>query len=317
MSGSGKGIRLLQNHIHHIETHHKNGNAHGIALYGTKAPQAIEDILISSNKLEDIKLGASETLVLNRNVSNFEVTHNIVRRNDNIGIDVIGFEGVSPVEAFDQARNRIVRSNKVYQISSYGNPAYGNDYSAGGIYVDGGKEIVIKKNKTFENDIGIEAASEHAGKSTSSITIWENTIYENRSAGIAKGGYDTERGSTINSIITHNVFYKNDTKHQESGQLLLQYNTKQNKIKNNVMVAGSSNLFISSPFKQNKGNKINNNVYYLHSGEKQQHWIWEAKEITGFSLYQMKIFQDQNSSFRKPGFVVESKRDLRLDTGTP
>ncbi|MEM1505982.1 right-handed parallel beta-helix repeat-containing protein [Domibacillus sp. 8LH] len=317
VSGSGKGIRLLQNHIHHIETRHKNGNAHGIAVYGTKAPQAIEDILISGNKLEDMKLGASETLVLNGNVSNFEVTHNIVRRNDNIGIDMIGFEGVSPVEAFDQARNGIVRSNTVYQISSYGNPAYGNDYSAGGIYVDGGKEIVIEKNKTFENDIGIEAASEHAGKSTSSVTIRENTIYENRGAGIAIGGYDTERGSTINSVITDNVLYKNDTKHQESGQLLLQYNTKQNKIENNVMVAGSSKLFISSPFKQNKRNKINNNVYYLHSGEKQTRWIWEAEEIIGFYSYQKKSLQDQNSSFRKPRFVDESKRDLRLDTGTP
>ncbi|GAA3328692.1 hypothetical protein GCM10020331_073690 [Ectobacillus funiculus] len=77
----------------------------------------------------------------------FKVTYNILRRNDNIGIDVIGFEGVSPVEAFDQARNGIISNNTVYQISSYGNPAYGNQYAAGGIYVDGGKEIIIERNK--------------------------------------------------------------------------------------------------------------------------------------------------------------------------
>ncbi|MFC6603884.1 DUF1565 domain-containing protein [Ectobacillus funiculus] len=109
ISGSGKGIRILHNHIHHIETHHKNGN-----------------------------------------VSNFKVTYNILRRNDNIGIDVIGFEGVSPVEAFDQARNGIISNNTVYQISSYGNPAYGNQYAAGGIYVDGGKEIIIERNKVLK-----------------------------------------------------------------------------------------------------------------------------------------------------------------------
>ncbi|WP_050182660.1 DUF1565 domain-containing protein [Domibacillus robiginosus] len=78
VGGSGKGIRILKNHVHHIETLHKNGNAHGIAVYGTKAPEAIEDIFISGNKLEDMKLGWSETLVLNGNVSNFEVTDNII-----------------------------------------------------------------------------------------------------------------------------------------------------------------------------------------------------------------------------------------------
>lgn len=314
VSGSGKGIRILRNHIHHIETHHKNGNAHGIAVYGTKAPQAIEDIFISGNKLEDMKLGASETLVLNGNVLNFQVTNNIVRRNDNIGIDVIGFEGVSPDEAFDQARNGIISNNTVYEISSYGNPAYGNQYAADGIYVDGGKEIIIEKNRTYKNDIGIEAASEHAGKFTSSITIRKNTIYENRSAGIAIGGYDRKRGSTINSIITDNILYKNDTKYQDGGQLLLQYNTKQNRIENNIIVAGNSNLLISSPFKHNEGNKIDNNVYYLHSGEKKTRWIWEAEEIIGFTAYKKKSLQDGNSVFRKPKFVNETKRDFRLDT---
>jgi hypothetical protein len=313
VSGSGQGIRILRNHVHHIETLHKNGNAHGIAVYGTKAPQAIEDIFISGNKLEDMKLGASETLVLNGNVSNFKVTDNIVRRNDNIGIDVIGFEGVSPDEAFDQARNGIISNNTVYQISSYGNPAYGNHYSAGGIYVDGGKQIIIQENRVYNNDIGIEAASEHKGKSTSSITIRKNTIYENRSAGIAIGGYDKERGNTINTIITDNTLYKNDTKYQDGGQLLLQYNTKQNRIENNIMVAGASKLLISNPFEQNEGNKIDNNIYYLDKGEKETRWIWKGEEIIGFTAYKKKSLQDSKSVFKKPKFVNESKRDFRLD----
>ncbi|MGE7602445.1 right-handed parallel beta-helix repeat-containing protein [Peribacillus sp. NPDC097675] len=312
VSGSGKGIHILRNHIHHIETHHKNGNAHGIAVYGTKAPQAIKDITISGNKLEEMKLGASETLVLNGNVSNFQVTNNTVRRNDNIGIDIIGFEGVSPVGKFDQARNGLISNNTVYEISSYGNPAYGNQYAAGGIYVDGGKDIVIEKNKVYKNDIGIEAASEHKGKVTSSITIRNNSIYDNRSAGIAIGGYDSRRGSTENSIITDNVLYKNDTKYQDGGQILLQSHTKNNRIEKNIMVAGKSNLLISNPFKQNEGNTIDNNVYYLNRGEKETRWIWKTEEIEGFSAYKKKSLQDKNSIFRKPKFVNESKRDLRI-----
>ena len=311
VSGSGKGIRILRNHIHHIETYHKNGNAHGIAVYGTKAPQAIEDITISGNKLEEMKLGASETLVLNGNVSNFQVTNNTLRRNDNIGIDMIGFEEVSPDEKFDQARNGIISNNKVYEISSYGNPAYGNQYAAGGIYVDGGKDIVIEKNRVYKNDIGIEAASEHKGKVTSSITIQKNSIYENRSAGIAIGGYDSQRGSTVNSKITENVLYKNDTKYQDGGQILLQSHTKNNRIEKNILVAGDSNLLISNPFKQNEGNIIDHNVYYLNGGEDETRWIWKTEDITGFSAYKKKSLQDKNSMFQKPQFVDESKRDFR------
>ncbi|WP_409294700.1 nitrous oxide reductase family maturation protein NosD [Peribacillus sp. SCS-26] len=314
VSGSGKGVKILRNHIHHIETQHKNGNAHGIAVYGTKAPDAIEDIIVSGNKLEDMKLGWSESLVLNGNVTNFKVTDNLLRRNDNIGIDIIGFEGVSTEEKFDQARNGIISNNTVYHISSYGNQAYGNHYSAGGIYVDGGKQITIENNRVYQNDIGIEAASEHGGKSTSSVTIRNNVIYENRSAGIAIGGYDHKRGNTVKNRITGNILYKNDTKFQDGGQLLIQYHTKQNRIENNIMVAGKSRLLISSPANQLNSNKIDNNVYYYEKGDKQTRWIWQSEEVTGFAAYQQKSFQDRKSTFRKPIFADERKRDFRLVT---
>ncbi|RYI28314.1 DUF1565 domain-containing protein [Bacillus infantis] len=313
VSGSGKGIRILRNHVHHIETLHDNGNAHGIAVYGTKAPEAIEDIEISENLVEDLKLGWSEAIVLNGNVSHFKVTKNIVRQSNNIGIDMIGFEGTSPREAYDQARNGLVSHNTVCGISSYGNPAYGPHYTAGGIYVDGGKDITIEENRVYQNDIGIEAASEHKGKSTSGISIRKNIIFENRSAGIAIGGYDEERGNTVKSSITDNVLYKNDREYQDGGQVLIQYNTKHNTIKNNIMVAGESGLLISSPFRKSEGNSINHNMYYVSGGEKKTRWIWEEKEISGFSEYQKKSRQDGNSVFQKPKFIDEGKKDLRLE----
>ncbi|KZZ85595.1 right-handed parallel beta-helix repeat-containing protein [Bacillus sp. SJS] len=312
VSGSGKGIQLLRNHIHHIETQHPDGNAHGIAVYGTKAPQAIENVLISSNTLEDMKLGWSEALAVNGNVTNFRIQDNVIRRTNNIGIDAIGFEGTSPDDAFDQARNGLIRHNTVYQVSSYWNPAYGNEYTAGGIYVDGGKNITIEHNQVYKNDIGIEAASEHKGKSTSYITIRKNTIYENKSAGISIGGYDEERGNTINSTITENILYKNDTELQDSGQIYLQYNARQNRIENNTLVAGGSKLLISNPFKQNEGNRIDHNLYYLEQGENETRWIWRGKELTGFSEYKKKSLQDGKSVFKKPKFVNEGNRDLRF-----
>lgn len=105
-----------------------------------------------------MKLGLSEAIAVIGNVDSFEVTNNKVHDNNNkIGIVLIGHEGVSPVAALDQARNGIVRNNIVHHNSSFNNTSY-NEYSADGIYVDSGKEIIIEQNQNYENDLGIEVA---------------------------------------------------------------------------------------------------------------------------------------------------------------
>lgn len=313
ISGIGKGVRIVENYIHHIETNHNNGNAHGIAVYGTKAPEALEDIVIAGNVLEDLKLGASESLVINGNVNDFTISNNVIRRNNNIGIDVIGFEGVSPIESYDQARNGLISNNEVSEISSWGNPAYGKNYSAGGIYVDGGKNIIIESNKVYDNDYGIEAASEHYGKKTSDIIIRKNIIYKNRCAGIAIGGYDSKRGGSTNNQITDNILYKNDTNEQETGQLLMQYNVTNNLIQNNVLVAGNSHFLISSLSNKNSGNKLNRNLYYDSKGQQATKWIWNNHEINGFSKFKSVSSQDSTSEFSKPKFVDEQNHDFRIE----
>ncbi|MEJ2747031.1 MAG: DUF1565 domain-containing protein, partial [Anaerolineae bacterium] len=88
VTGSVHHVQLTNNHIHHNENNGgSDGNAHGIAIYGTAATAAIHDLLIQGNDLHDLKLGNSEALVLNGNVSDFTVTQNRVHDNDNIGID--------------------------------------------------------------------------------------------------------------------------------------------------------------------------------------------------------------------------------------
>lgn len=137
----------------------------------------------------------SEAIVVNENVDSFEITNNKVHDN-NIGIVLIGHEGVSPVAALNQARNRIVRYNSLFNNTSY------NKYS-----IDGGKEIIIEQNQSYENDLGIEVASEHAGESTSQITVRDNTISNNIMSGIAIGGYDSKQGYAENNAITNNIIY--------------------------------------------------------------------------------------------------------------
>jgi hypothetical protein len=167
-----------------------------------------------------LKLGLSEAIAVNGNVDSFEVTNNKVHDNNNIGSVLIGHEGVSPVATLDQARNGIVRNNIAHHNSSINNTSY-NEYSADGIYVDGGKEIIIEHNRSYENDLGIEVASEHARKGASQITVRGNTISNNIMSGIAIGGYDSQQGYAENNTITNNTIYKNDTIDQESGQIEL------------------------------------------------------------------------------------------------
>jgi parallel beta-helix repeat protein len=201
---------------------------------------------------------------VNGNVENFKITNNKVHDNNNIGIDAIGFEGTA--SANDQARNGIISGNTVYNIESYGNVAYGTDRSADGIYVDGGKNIVIERNIVYHCNIGIELASEHAGKSTSGVVMRSNFISFCGVCGIAMGGYDTKRGSTDSCRVLNNTLYANDTLHWETGEFMLQYNMRRNIIRNNLVYANSQNVFMSSAFTQDTANVFNNNLYYFLPG---------------------------------------------------
>jgi len=322
--GAGSHIDILNNKVHNIQNTAKPSgsdllgrDAHGIAVYGTKAPASINNVKIEGNELFKLVLGSSESLVLNGNVDTFSVSNNLVHDNDNLGIVLIGFEGVSPDDAYDQARNGVVSGNKVYNNTSNKNPSYGwslpNDSNgAGGIYVDGGKDIVIERNYSYKNDIGIEIASEHAGGSASNITVRSNMIYSNRYTGIAMGGYDSDRGSTYDSSVINNTLYMNNTLNDGSGQILLQYDTRNNVIQNNIIVGNKSNVLIYNEYTENEGNVVDYNLYYVADGSDEATWIWKNEEYTGFSDYQNTSGNDAHSIFGDPKFVKASKGDFHL-----
>src|ERR1022692_308124 len=158
VSGSGSHIELLKNNVHHIEQTFngrdapgRGGNGFGIAVYGSDAKTPISELVIDGNEVHHLKTGSSESLVVNGNVTNFRITHNVVHDNNNIGIDVIGFERTAPDPAVDQARGGVVSGNLVYNITSRGNPAYGNEQNSDGIYVDGDTifELVLEQVSEF------------------------------------------------------------------------------------------------------------------------------------------------------------------------
>lgn len=318
--GTSHHIELLGNKVHDIRNSGCSScGAHGIAVYGTSASASIHDILIDGNEVYDCVLGWSESVVVNGNVEDFAITGNIVHDNNNIGIDAIGFEGecTGCSDALDQARDGIISGNLVYNIDSQGNPAYGSERSADGIYVDGGTRIVIERNIVHDSNIGIELASEHSGKATSEVLVRSNFVYRSHSIGIAIGGYDNHRGSTRDCAIVHNTLYDNDTDHSTGGELLVQYDTRDNLIENNVIFANSQNQFIANEWSLNSGNVVDHNLYFSAGGAAASQWVWKTVPYTGFAAWKSGTGNDANSTFADPVLVSPAGGDLHLGPGSP
>ncbi len=325
--GAGSHIELLKNNVHHIENNFEGrdapgsgGNGFGIAVYGTDAKTPITDLIIDGNEVHHLKTGSSESLVVNGNVTNFRITHNVVHDNNNIGIDVIGFERTAPDPAVDQARDGIVSGNFVYNITSRGNPAYRNDESSDGIYVDGGTRILIEQNVIHDVDFGIELASEHKDRATSYVTARNNLIYHGHTAGVSVGGYAPERGRTEHCIVVNNTLYDNDTSGTGSGEFQMQWNMAANTFSNNIVYAGPRCLITVNKSQVDKNQPpiaIDHNFYYCASGSKASTWAGVSATETGFDKYLESTQNDRHSRFLDPHFVDTAAKDFHLSSSSP
>jgi len=325
--GSGSHIELLKNNVHHIEQTFagrdapgSGGNGFGIAVYGTDAKTPISDLVIDGNEVHHLKTGSSESLVVNGNVTNFRITHNVVHDNNNIGIDVIGFERTAPDPAVDQARDGVVSGNLVYNITSRGNPAYGDEQNSDGIYVDGGTRILIEQNVMHDVDFGIELASEHKGRATSYITARNNLIYHAHTAGVSIGGYAPERGHTEHCTVVNNTLYENDTSGTGSGEFQMQWNMADNIFANNIVYAGSRCLIAVNKSQVDKSHppvSIDHNLYYCASGSKASTWGEVSATLTGFDNYVQSTGNDSHSRFLDPHFVDLAANDFHLRSDSP
>lgn len=303
VTGTSTNISLLNNQISGIkqETTSSEGNAHAVAFYGNDGDNSINNVTIDGNVISDCSLGASEALVLNGNIETFTISNNTIHDCDNIGIDLIGWEGTAPVN--DQARNGTVSGNTVHDITSYGNPSYGTDRSAGGIYVDGGENIVIERNVVYKCDLGIEVASEAKGGTTEDIVVRDNLLYWNNVAGLAFGGYDSNRGVTLNCHFLHNTLFQNDTTKSGNGDVMIQ-KSHDNSFKDNLVVCNDQNIILSNWFKSadTYDNTFDYNLYYGPAGADGTTFVWQNDELSSFTAYQTISGQDANSLFADPVF---------------
>ncbi len=300
VTGASGDLELVNLDIHHIETlfpEKNGGDAHGLAVYGNQPVEPIRNILIDRVRIHDCKLGSSESMVLNGNVEAFTVQNCEIHDNNNIGIDFIGHEKVCKTPELDQARKGVCRSNLVYNISSYGNPAYGNDRSADGIYVDGGKDILIEHNTVTNCDIGIEIASEHRNQEVSDVIVRGNSVSQSFQAGIMMGGYSAGRGSATRITIENNILTENDRARWNMGELVFQWHVSQSKIIGNTFyprVQYDAACYISRSSKAVETTNIvfDGNTYIL-AGKRQQWSLSKDQVANNFADWQ-KLGHDRN-----------------------
>jgi len=315
VTGASDHIAIVGNVVHDMGTTYQGrvgGDAHGIAVYGNLSDHPIDEVVISGNELHDLSLGSSEALVVNGNVTDFLIQDNEVHDTNNIGIVAIGYEGTAPDPSVDVARGGVISGNTVYEVDSFGNPAYGKSRSANGIYVDGGRDVLVEGNVVHDVNIGMEFASEHAGRSTSFVTARNNVVYDATVIGIAIGGYDRRRGSTHGCVIVNNTVVDTD-----GITMLVQFDTRDNLIANNIFVAGPTAEFVDNAYTENSGNVGDHNLYWSADGSSHGLWQWKGRDYADFARWRARSGVDRLSEFADPAFVDPTGHDFRLAAGSP
>jgi cysteine-rich repeat protein/parallel beta-helix repeat protein len=302
--GSGSHIEIRDNEIHDI----RGDDAMGITVYGTAATP-IDNLIIDGNEIHDCEPFRSEALTLNGNITNFEVTNNIVRDVNNIGIDFIGGETDIQPDPSKVARNGICRGNQVYRANEQGGGF------AGGIYVDGGRNITIERNIVSGADIGIEVGAENAGIVTDGIIVRDNFVYGNQKVGIVFGGFKASVGRVKNSEFRNNTCFQNDTLSSGFGELWIQF-AENNVVRDNIFYSTAQNLLVLSE-DGNVNNSLDYNLFFADAGAGSATFVWQGTEYSGFAAYRSATGQDASSLFADPQLVAPGTGNLHLGAGSP
>lgn len=327
--GASHDLEIRGNNIHDISNHFADGNAFGLAAYGDTATP-ITGLVVAANEIHHCSLGNSESLAINGNIVGFLVANNRVHHNTNIGIVAIGYEGTFTGDpALDRARGGIIRGNTVWECTSTANPAYGNAPGADGLYVDGGTDILIENNTSYQNDIGLELASEHTGRTTDHIVARGNMIWGNRIGGILLGGAGSDNGGSEYNQVLANTLWANDTRADGNGEIQFNHWCHHNTLRHNLVITGTQALLCSNPVAATIGGKSTNsdnqfdwNLWWSPGGALSSEWQWKNTYRTGFAAWKTATAQDSHSLFtdprlRNPSLTGSSAPDLHLRADSP
>jgi Secretion system C-terminal sorting domain/Right handed beta helix region len=285
-----------------------NNNAHPFLVYGSGTTQAsaISNVLVDGCTIYNNVTGFSENLTHSGNVDGFVVSNNVVRDNNNIGIECEGNYGASSTPSLDHARNGVVKNNKIYNT----NCPYS---SAAGIYVDGGWDITVENNESYANTYGVEIGCEQNGI-TKNITVKNNIFYNNKECGIYVGGYDVNTtGQVLNCIFRNNSLFQNDTQNTGVGEIIISKATNC-KFENNVFYTNSQNIFYNlENISPQAGNTFNYNCWYTPNNNPINIVVkYGTSTYTSFPNYKTVTGQETSSIYINPMFVNSNLSTLNM-----
>ncbi len=322
--GTGSGIQILNNIV--TDVSYRSGawsagdnpgltnivGANPLMVAGENTSSALTNIVVSGNQVSYCMTGWNESITIKGNVDGFTVENNTVHHVTNIAIDAYGL-GSWPNAA--QPRNGLIKGNTVYN-------AICNYTDNGGIYIDGGKDIVIANNKVYNSvygyTLGCENQANVAGGTTSGIKLVNNLAYNNAKSGLmigTSGDDDGSQGDVVNCLVTGNTFLKNATADQWVGELILQ-NCSGIQLYNNIFFGTYQQMVGEGP---GKGSTTSGyNIFYNLAGEP---LIGQA--INNWATINLATWKGQNgdnsSSNVNPLIVNASATtpDFHLQAGSP
>jgi hypothetical protein len=285
-----------------ISPYSPTGNLLPLKVCGSSNLFPITNISINNNHVYDCKTGYSEGISISGNVDGFVVENNLVHDISNIGIVAAGFYNSCAQQK--QARNGIIRNNKVYRCRF---PNLAVNATAAGIYIDGARNVVAEKNLVYECQVGIQIGSEVLGGTANNDTIRNNVTYNNDRWGIGIGAneYPEKTGKVQNSALLNNTVFSNGSKNADYpesdwyGELNLTY-AENSTVQNNIFYANTHNRLYTISYFNMTGNSINHNLVYANQDVSPI--VKRNFASMNWSTYKSVSGHDANSIFDNPNF---------------
>ncbi|NYJ02509.1 hypothetical protein HNR19_003207 [Nocardioides thalensis] len=300
VEGTPSGLTLQNLDIHDISAAGygggRVGNAHGIAVYGTSGGTPISGLTIANNHVHDLRLGTSEAIVVNGNVRGWTIVGNTVERVDNIAIDAIGFEGTAGSN--DQARMGVIANNVIDDVDTADNPGYDNCACAAGIYVDGGRDIIIQRNRVSRADLGIEigAESRKRGAAATGILVRNNLVEDTEQGGLTMGGYAADRGAVRDVRVVNNTFVEPDNLRKGYGLVYLNFNLSRVRMVNNVLAISLGGKILTGYAKDTGRMSFAGNRWFAATRPAGATlWTLRGKDIRGYKRWKAATGETKGS----------------------
>ncbi len=239
------------------------GSAHGLLIAG-RSVSGITNITVTGCRIYDIISGNSEAFTIAGNTDGFVVDRDTVYNTKNIGIVAAGHYSWTATLGIPDSLNQ-ARNGTISNCWTYDNRRFSNQFAPAGIYVDGGRNIIIINNRSNSNGNGISIGCETEGFTTRNITLVNNQVYNNDNSGLVFGS-NKATSRVKQSFVLNNSFLGNGSLQANPSEIILQ-NTDSNVIANNILIPNGDYHYGIAIFGYNSTNlTVTHNLAYRYSG---------------------------------------------------